>query len=174
MDLAKHIRDVPDFPKKGIVFKDIMPLVADPAALKEAVGRMADPWRGKGVTKVVAAEARGFIFGPAVAIEIGAGFAALRKPGKLPYRTRSVTYELEYGTDTLCLHEDAVAPGEKVLMVDDLLATGGTIGGACELIAELGGDIVGISFLIELAFLGGQKRLPVGVPVESLVVCEAE
>ncbi len=169
MDLGKFIRDVPDFPKKGIVFKDIMPLLADPAALKDAVVRMADPWRDGDVTKVVAAEARGFIFGPAIAIELGCGFAALRKPGKLPYKTRSVTYELEYGTDTLCIHEDAVRPGDKVLLVDDLLATGGTVGGAAELVAELGGKIVGISFLVELDFLEGRKRLPVGVTVESLI-----
>ncbi len=174
MDLAKLIRDVPDFPKKGIVFKDIMPLLADPAALKESVKLMSDPWRGKGVQQVVAAEARGFIFGPAIAVELGAGFAALRKPGKLPYRTRTVTYELEYGTDTLCIHEDAVGPGEKVLLVDDLLATGGTVGGACELLAEFGGEIVGIQFLVELAFLDGRKRLPVGVPVNSIITFGGE
>jgi adenine phosphoribosyltransferase len=174
VDLAKFIRDIPDFPKKGIVFKDIMPLCADPEALGDAVARMAEPWRGKGVTKVVAAEARGFIFGPAIAIELGAGFAALRKPGKLPYKTRSVTYELEYGTDTLCIHEDAVGPGDKVLLVDDLLATGGTVGGSAELVAELGGDIVGISFLVELTFLNGRKRLPVGVPVEALIEYDSE
>lgn len=174
MDLAGLIRDVPDFPKKGIVFKDIMPLVADPEGLKEAVAAMAAPWRGKGVTKVVAAEARGFIFGPAVAMELGAGFAALRKPGKLPYRSRSVTYDLEYGTDTLCIHEDAVGPGDRVLLVDDLLATGGTIGGAAQLIAELGAELVGIGFLIELCFLNGRKRLPVGVPVESIITYDSE
>ncbi len=174
MDLAKFIRDVPDFPKKGIIFKDIMPLLADPAALRDAVRRMADPWRDTGVTKVVAAEARGFIFGPAIAIELGCGFAALRKPGKLPYKTRSVTSELEYGTDTLCIHEDAVGPKDKVLLVDDLLATGGTIGGAARLIQELGGELVGLSFLIELTFLGGRKRLPVGVPVESIIAFDSE
>ena len=174
MDLAKLIRDVPDFPKKGIVFKDIMPLVADPEGLREAVRAMAAPWRAKGVTSVVAAEARGFIFGPAIALELGAGFAALRKPGKLPYKSRSVTYDLEYGTDTLCIHEDAVGPRDRVLLVDDLLATGGTVGGAAQLIQELGGELVGISFLIELRFLGGRKRLPVGVPVEAIIAYDSE
>ncbi len=174
MDLAKLIRDVPDFPKKGIVFKDIMPLIADPEGLKEAVAAMAAPWRDKGITVVVAAEARGFIFGPPIALELGAGFAALRKPGKLPYKSKSVTYDLEYGTDTLCIHEDAVGPKDKILLVDDLLATGGTVGGAVQLIQELGGEIVGLSFLIELAFLGGRKRLPVGVPVESVIMYGAE
>jgi len=169
MDLAKYIRDVPDFPKKGIVFKDIMPLVADAAAFREAVRLMCDPWRARGVTDVVAVEARGFIFGGAVAIELGAGFTALRKKGKLPYRTRSVTYELEYGTDTLFIHEDAIKPGDKVLLVDDLLATGGTMAGAAELVRELGGTLAGFSFLIELEFLNGRKRLPVGVPVSSVI-----
>lgn len=169
MDLSKFIRDVPDFPKKGIIFKDIMPLVADPAAFREAVMRMCEPWRGKGITDVVAVEARGFIFGGAVAIELGAGFAALRKKGKLPYKTRSVTYQLEYGTDTLFIHEDAIMPGDKVLLVDDLLATGGTMAGAAELVRELGGTLMGFSFLIELEFLEGRKRLPVGVPVASVI-----
>jgi adenine phosphoribosyltransferase len=174
MDLAQHIRDVPDFPKQGIVFKDIMPLVANPIAFKESIKQMSDPWRDKGVTHIVAAEARGFIFGSAIAIELGAGFAALRKPGKLPYKTKSVTYDLEYGTDTLCIHEDAVGPRDKVLIVDDLLATGGTIEGSAKLIADMGASIVGIQFLIELAFLGGRKRLPEGVPVESVIIYSGE
>jgi adenine phosphoribosyltransferase len=174
MDLASYVRDIPDFPKKGIVFKDIMPLVGDPKALREAVRLMAEPWRDKGITKVVAVEARGFIFGGALAIELGAGFAALRKPGKLPYKTKQVTYDLEYGTDTICIHEDALGPRDKVLLADDLLATGGTVGGAAELVRELGAEIAGIAFLIELEFLGGRKRLPVGVPVESLVRYSAE
>jgi adenine phosphoribosyltransferase len=174
MDLAQHIRDVPDFPKQGIVFRDIMPLVANPIAFKESIKQMSDPWRDKGVTHIVAAEARGFIFGSAIAIELGAGFAALRKPGKLPYKTKSVTYDLEYGTDTLCIHEDAVGPRDKVLIVDDLLATGGTIEGSAKLIADMGASIVGIQFLIELAFLGGRKRLPEGVPVESVIIYSGE
>jgi len=169
MDLASYVRDVPDFPKEGIVFKDIMPLVGNPEAFREAVKQMADPWRDKGVTHVVAAEARGFIFGTPIAMELDAGFAALRKPGKLPYKTKSVTYDLEYGTDTLCIHEDAVGPNDKVLIVDDLLATGGTIEGAAQLVRDLGAGIVGIQFLIELGFLNGRKRLPVGVQVESVI-----
>ena len=169
MDLAKYIRDIPDFPKPGIVFKDITPLLGDPEALRAAVKRMADPWRDKGVGQVVGAEARGFIFGAGVALELGAGFSPLRKPGKLPYRTKEVSYDLEYGTDTLCIHEDAVGPRDKVLMVDDLLATGGTMGGSAELVREMGAEIVGISFLVELSFLDGRKRLPVGVPVDSVL-----
>ena len=169
VDLAEFVRDIPDFPKKGIVFKDITPLIGDPAALAEAVRRMADPWRHKKITRVVGAEARGFIFGPAVAIELAAGFAPLRKPGKLPYRTKAVTYALEYGTDTLCIHEDAIGPRDNVLLLDDLLATGGTMAGACELVRDLGAKIVGISFLVELDFLQGRKRLPVGIPVESVI-----
>jgi adenine phosphoribosyltransferase len=174
MKLESFIRDVPDFPKPGIVFKDIMPLVGNAEALKEAIRQMSAPWRGKGVTRVVAAEARGFIFGSAVAVELGAGFAALRKPGKLPFKTRSVTYDLEYGTDTLCMHEDAVGPKDEVLIVDDLLATGGTIEGSAQLIRDLGASVVGIQFLIELEFLHGRKRLPVGVPVESVIRYAAE
>ena len=174
MDLAKYVRDIPDFPKPGIVFKDIMPLVGDPEALHAAVARMADPWRDRGVTCVLAAEARGFIFGTGVALELGAGFAPLRKPGKLPYRTKEVSYDLEYGTDTLCIHEDAVGPRDKVLLVDDLLATGGTMGGSAELVREMGAEIIGISFLIELSFLGGRKRLPVGVAVDSVLQYESE
>ena len=169
MDLAKYIRDIPDFPKPGIVFKDITPLLGDPEALHAAVKRMADPWRDKGVGQIVAAEARGFIFGTGVALELGAGFSPLRKPGKLPYRTKEVSYDLEYGTDTLCIHEDAVGPTDKVLLVDDLLATGGTMGGSAELVREMGAEIVGISFLVELTFLDGRKRLPVGVPVDSVL-----
>lgn len=172
MDLKSFIRDVHDFPKEGIVFKDIMPLLESPTALAFAVEEMVKPWRDKEISKVVAAEARGFIFGPAMAILLGAGFATLRKPGKLPYKTKSVTYELEYGTDTLCIHEDAIAPGENILLVDDLLATGGTVGGACELLRELGGDLVGVSFLVELAFLEGRKRLPVDVAVNSVIIYE--
>jgi adenine phosphoribosyltransferase len=174
MDLAKYIRDIPDFPKPGIVFKDITPLIGDAEALRAAVKRMADPWRDKGITQVVAAEARGFIFGTGVAIELGVGFSPLRKPGKLPHRTKEVSYALEYGTDTLCIHEDAVGPKDNVLLVDDLLATGGTIGGSAELVREMGAEIVGISFLIELNFLNGRKRLPVDVPVDSVLQYESE
>ncbi len=173
MDLRSFIRDVPDFPKKGIVFKDIMPLVQDAGALGAAVHEVAGWYEGKGVSKVVAAEARGFIFAPAIAMELGCGFAAVRKPGKLPYRTRCQTYELEYATDTLCIHEDAVGKGEKVLVFDDLLATGGTAEAMVELVESLGAEVVGAGFLIELAFLKGRERLK-GAAVKSLIVYESE
>jgi adenine phosphoribosyltransferase len=157
--LAKKIRDIADFPKEGIIFKDITPLLMDPECLKEAVCSMADAFRNEGVTKVCAVEARGFILGAAVACELGAGFVPIRKPGKLPAETRCCSYELEYGTDTIEVHADAISPGDKVLMVDDLLATGGTMAAACKLVEELGGKIAGIGFLVELAFLKGMEKL---------------
>ena len=155
MNLTTLIRDVPDFPKPGILFKDITPLLADPGGLAMAVEQMANPFRGKGVSRVCGAESRGFIFGTAVAQALSAGFIPIRKPGKLPAERRAMEYELEYGTDTLEIHADAVRPGEKVLMVDDLLATGGTMKACCDLIDGLGGEIVGVTVLIELAFLKG-------------------
>jgi len=170
-DLAAHLRDVPDFPKEGILFKDITPLLADPAALAEAVKVMADDFRDSGITQVAAAEARGFIFGSAMAIELGAGFVPIRKPGKLPYQTRSETYELEYGTDTVEMHADAVGPDDRVLMVDDLLATGGTMAACCRLVEQAGATIVGIAFLIELAFLPGRDKLP-NYDIRSKIVVE--
>ena len=153
------IRAVPGFPKAGIVFRDIMPVLSDPAVLRQAVERLAEPYRGKGVQVVVGAEARGFIFGPAVALELRAGFVPVRKPGKLPCETVSVTYDLEYGTDTLEMHRDAIAPGARVLLLDDLLATGGTMKACCDMVEQAGGAIVGIAFLVELSFLGGRARL---------------
>lgn len=159
MDLNTLIRDVPDFPKPGIVFKDITTLLRDPAGLAMAVELMASPFRGKGIELVVGAESRGFIFGTAVAQALSAGFVPIRKPKKLPAVTRAMSYELEYGTDTLEIHEDAIEQGQKVLMVDDLLATGGTMNACCELVSQLGGDIVGIGVLIELAFLPGRAKL---------------
>ena len=173
MDFRSFIRDVPDFPKEGIVFRDIMPLVQDAEALRGVVRELAGWYEGKGVSKVVAAEARGFIFAPAIAMELGCGFAAVRKRGKLPHETRCVTYELEYGTDTLCIHEDAVSKGEKVLVFDDLLATGGTAQAMVELVESLGAEVVGVAFLIELAFLKGRERLK-GAVVRSLIVYESE
>ena len=167
-DLKRLIRDVPDFPKEGILFKDITPLLADGPALGMAAEAMAEPFKDKGVVLVVGAEARGFIFAPIIARELGAGFVPVRKPGKLPYKTRSETYELEYGTDTLEIHEDAVKPGDKVLMVDDLLATGGTMGACCRLVESMGGEIVGCSFLVELEFLNGRSKLA-GYRTESLL-----
>ena len=159
MKLEDHIRDIPDFPKEGIVFKDITPLLGDPAALAHSIEEMAAPARALGVTKVAGIESRGFIFGTAVAKELGVGFVPIRKPGKLPYETRSVEYELEYGTDTIEMHVDAVDPGEKVLLVDDLLATGGTMAAAAQLLRDQGAAIAACSVVIELGFLEGRKRL---------------
>ncbi len=158
-DLEKLIRDVPDFPKKGVLFKDITPLLADPAGLSLAVEYLTQPYRAAHIDVVVGAESRGFIFGTAVARNLSAGFVPIRKPGKLPAAKRSHTYELEYGTDTVEIHADAVRPGQRVLMMDDLLATGGTMRACCELVKELGGQIVGVAVLIELAFLKGREKL---------------
>jgi adenine phosphoribosyltransferase len=168
MDLSSFIRDVPDFPKPGIIFKDITPLLRAPEALREAVRRMAEPYRARGCDVVVAAEARGFIFGGAVACELGAGFVPVRKPGKLPWRTVQKTYSLEYGEDTLCMHEDAVADGQRVLLLDDVLATGGTMRAVADMAADRGAEIVGCGFLVELSFLGGREKLS-GIDVTSLI-----
>jgi len=159
MDLTEHIRDIADYPKPGIVFKDITPLLQSPKALAMAVERMANPFRGKGIEVVAGAESRGFIFGTAIAQALSAGFIPIRKPNKLPHKTRAITYDLEYGTDTLEIHEDAVKPGQKVLMVDDLLATGGTMRACCDLVKQLGGELLGITVLIELTFLPGRAKL---------------
>ena len=159
INLTDYIRDIPDFPKPGIVFKDITPLLQSPGALAMAVEQMANPYRGMGVQQVVGAESRGFIFGTAVAQALSAGFIPIRKPNKLPFDTRSITYELEYGTDSLEIHTDAVTPGERLLMVDDLLATGGTMKACCDMVDQLGGDIIGITVLIELTFLTGREKL---------------
>jgi adenine phosphoribosyltransferase len=159
LDLRTLIREIPDFPKPGIGFKDITPLLADPDALAEAVRALAEYARPLQVDCVVAAEARGFLLGPALALELGAGFALARKPGKLPYETVSADYLLEYGEGSLELHTDAVAAGRRVLVHDDLLATGGTAATLCELVEGLGGEVVGCGFLIELAFLPGRERL---------------
>jgi adenine phosphoribosyltransferase len=158
-ELRSLIRDIPDFPRPGILFKDITPLMADPDALGAAVSGLADYARPLEVDCVLAAEARGFLLGPALALALGAGFALARKPGKLPYDTVSAEYQLEYGRDSLELHSDAVGPGTRVLVHDDLLATGGTASALCELVEALGGEVVGCSFLIELAQLGGRARL---------------
>ncbi len=156
MQLETLIRDIPDFPKEGIIFKDITPLLADPAGFRTAVDSLAEKLEGVKASKIVAAEARGFIFGAALAYKLGLGFVPIRKPGKLPYKAISVTYDLEYGTDTLCMHEDAVAHGESVIVVDDLLATGGTIGGVLQLLKKAGASAEAIVFLIELDFLKGR------------------
>jgi adenine phosphoribosyltransferase len=158
-DLRALIRDIPDFPRAGIIFKDITPLMADPEALAEAVRLLADYARPLAVDCVVAAEARGFLLGAALAVELGAGFVLARKPGKLPYDTVSAEYLLEYGEGQLELHTDAIAPGKRVLVHDDLLATGGTALALCDLVEQLGGEVLGCGFLIELAFLEGRERL---------------
>lgn len=154
------IRDVPDFPKKGIVFKDITPLLADPKVFGEMIKHFADQYRKSGITKVLGIEARGFLLAAPIAMELGAGIVPVRKKGKLPYKTISASYALEYGTDTLEIHEDAVKPGEKVLIVDDVLATGGTAAAVCDLVRKLGGKVAGVAMLIELGFLDGRKKLP--------------
>lgn len=154
------IRDVPDFPKKGIVFKDITPLLADHAAFTETVNCIAGAYKGRGITKVLGIEARGFILAAPVALALGAGMVPVRKKGKLPYKTVSGTYALEYGEDTLQMHEDAVGKGEKVLIVDDVLATGGTAGAVVALVEKLGGKVDAVAVLIELGFLNGRAKLP--------------
>jgi adenine phosphoribosyltransferase len=167
-DLLSYIRDIPDFPKPGILFKDITPLLADPEALKEAVRRMAQQVANRDVDIVGAAEARGFLFGTPLALELGVGFVPIRKPGKLPYRRVAQVYELEYGTDTLEMHSDALHPGTRILLVDDVLATGGTMKACCDLVRSIGAEVVACSFLIELGFLGGRTRLEPNA-VESVI-----
>jgi adenine phosphoribosyltransferase len=162
------IRDVPDFPKPGILFKDVTPLLADPAGLALAVEFMAQPFRGRAVDVVVGAESRGFIFGTAVAKSLAVGFVPVRKPGRLPARTRRYEYTLEYGVDALEIHEDAVQSGQRVLVVDDLLATGGTLSACCKLVDQLGGRIIGVVVLIELRDLKGRERLA-EYPVFSII-----
>jgi len=169
MDLPHYIRDVPDVPKPGIVFKDITPLLADPAALAMAVELMSSPYRKKGIELVVGAESRGFIFGTAVAQTLSAGFVPVRKPNKLPCQTRAIEYTLEYGTDTLEIHADALRHGQRVLIVDDLLATGGTLQACCQLVEGLGGTIEGIAVLIELGFLDGRRQLESHGEVHAVV-----
>ncbi len=173
VDLARFVRDIPDFPTPGIVFKDITPLLADGDALDAAVKGLADRTRAWNADVVIGAEARGFLLGPALARELGAGFVLARKPGKLPYDTVRAEYLLEYGTDALELHTDAVAGGTRVLVHDDLLATGGTAKALCELVEQLGGHVVGCGFLIELAFLDGRAQLA-GHDVEALLRYDAE
>ena len=163
------IRDIPDFPTPGIVFKDITPVLANAAAFQSVIADMVAPYVGQGLTHVAGIEARGFILATPVADRLGLGFVPVRKPGKLPAATRSVSYELEYGTDVLELHSDAVGPGDRVLVVDDVIATGGTAAAAIQLIEELGATVVGLSVYVELAFLAGASRLN-GTPLSALVV----
>jgi adenine phosphoribosyltransferase len=173
VDLKTRIRSIADFPKPGILFRDITPLLGDGRLFAEAVRRMAEPYKPGDVDAVVGAEARGFIFGTAVALALGAGFVPVRKRGKLPAETVRATYDLEYGTDTIEMHADAIRKGSRALMVDDLLATGGTMAAACELVERAGGRVAGVEFLIELAFLGGRRRLA-KYRVRSQIVYEDE
>jgi adenine phosphoribosyltransferase len=172
MDLSPYIRDIPDFPQEGVMFKDITPLLGDPAAFHETIDLIASEYADSGVTKVLGAEARGFIFGGALAYKLGAGFVPARKPGKLPWKTTKADYQLEYGVDSLEMHLDAIAPGDKVVIVDDVLATGGTAGAKAELVKNNGGEVVGFAFLIELDFLGGRAKLPPELKVISLIHVE--
>ena len=167
-DLKAKIRDVPDFPEPGIVFKDIMPLLADPASLQETVELLAEWVEPRRPDLILGAEARGFILGAALAYKLGCGFVAARRPGKLPWKTVSASYALEYGENSLELHADAIDDGQRVLVHDDVLATGGTAKAICDLAAQLGGEIVGVSFVIELDFLDGRKQLE-GYDVQSLI-----
>jgi len=172
-DIGAYLRDVPDFPKKGIIFKDITPLLASYEALSATLDKLSEPYVGKGVQYVAGIESRGFIFGAPLAERLEAGFVPIRKPGKLPAKTISQSYELEYGTDSVEVHADAFAAGAKVLMVDDLLATGGTMAAACRLVEKLDGKIVGVEFVVELCFLNGRDKLS-GYEVHSLVQVSGE
>ncbi|MBN1639536.1 MAG: adenine phosphoribosyltransferase [Ignavibacteriales bacterium] len=159
MSLKDLIRDVPNFPKQGIIFKDITTLLKSPEGLKNALNELLELAKDKGITKVVGIESRGFILGGALADKLGVGFVPIRKPGKLPAETISESYTLEYGTDSIEIHKDAIEKGDKVLLHDDLLATGGTMEAACRLVEKLGGEVVQITFLIELSFLNGREKL---------------
>lgn len=159
MNLEAHIRDIPDFPKPGIVFKDITPLLGHPEAFEASIRELATPFRDERIDAVVGIESRGFIFGAVVARELGVGFVPVRKPGKLPADTLSVSYALEYGEDTVEIHRDALSEGQEVLIVDDVLATGGTMAATCELVEKTGARITGVAFLVELGFLNGRNKL---------------
>jgi adenine phosphoribosyltransferase len=168
LDLRDRVRDVPDFPKPGIVFKDLMPLVADAVYFRETIDRLAELARPRQPDIILGAEARGFIFGGALADRLGCGFVPARKPGKLPWNTVEATYDLEYGTDSLQVHADAIGKGTRVIVHDDVLATGGTARAKTELVEQLGGEVVGLLFVVELTFLNGRDKLT-GYDVESLI-----
>lgn len=171
MNLKSIIRDIPDFPKPGIIFKDITPLLSDHLAFRKAILDISARFADSDIDLILGAEARGFIFGSVLAYEMGVGFVPARKPGKLPHRTTNATYELEYGTDSLEVHADAISPGQRVLVVDDVLATGGTAGAKTELVEKLGGKVAGLAFLIELTFLSGRDKLA-GYDIFSLISYE--
>jgi len=168
LNLSDYIRSIPDFPKPGILFRDITPLLSSARALRYAVEGLVNPFRDKKIEIVAAAEARGFIFAAPVALELNAALVPIRKPGKLPFKTLAYTYDLEYGTDTLQIHSDAISRGAKVLVVDDLLATGGTVEACCKLVEKAGGTVVGCAFLIELTGLKGARRIA-KYPMVSLI-----
>lgn len=172
-DLKQHIRSVPDWPEEGIVFRDITTLLKDSGALQRSVDELAEPFEDRDIDQVVAAEARGFILGPPVAMQLDAGFIPVRKPGKLPAETIEETYELEYGTDTLTMHRDALEPGASVLMLDDLLATGGTMAACCRMVEKMDAEIEACAFLIELDFLEGRQKLQ-DYEIVSLIHYESE
>lgn len=173
MNLKEHVRNVPDFPKPGIMFRDITPLLSHPAAFRETIRRMAEHFRGRNITAIAAAEARGFIFAAPLALELNVGFVPVRKPGKLPFDTQAFHYELEYGTDSLEIHTDAFKKGDQVLLVDDLLATGGTINACARLAENSGAVIAGCAFAIELTFLRGRDKL-LGYDVFSVIEYDGE
>ena len=167
--IKSKIRDVPDFPREGILFKDITTVLRDPEAFKHAVNLLAKHYERQKIDYIAGIEARGFIFGSALAYKLGVGFIPIRKPGKLPSKTERVSYELEYGTDSLEIHIDAVEPGKRVLIVDDLLATGGTAEAALKLVKKIGGVVIGIAFVVELEFLKGREKLPEDCKITRLI-----
>lgn len=167
-NLKEHIRDIPNFPKEGIIFKDITTLLKDPKAFKQAIDLLAGHFKNEKIDVVIGIESRGFIFGSVLAYKLGAGFVPVRKKGKLPYKTKSVTYELEYGTDTLEIHKDALSSKDRVLIVDDLLATGGTVCAVTKLVKSFRAKIAGIAFLVELTFLKGKDKLK-DIPIHSVI-----
>jgi len=171
--LKDYIRDVPDFPKEGIIFKDITPLLRSPKSFQAVVGSLADKFADERIDLVLGVEARGFIIAGAVALNLGVGFVPVRKAGKLPCETRAVEFELEYGTDTLEMHNDAVEPGQRVLIIDDLLATGGTAVACCKLVENAGAEVAALAFVIELSFLEGRKKLR-GYQILSLIQYDQE
>jgi adenine phosphoribosyltransferase len=169
--VKKIIRDIPDFPKEGIVFKDITTVLKDSEGLKRTIDFLTEQFKDKKIDYVAGIESRGFIFGTPLAYNLGAGFVVIRKPGKLPADVESITYDLEYGTDTLEIHKDAIEKGKRVLVVDDLLATGGTAAAACDLVKKVGGEVAGMGFIIELEALNGRAKFPKDVEVISMVKC---
>ncbi|MEI8377747.1 MAG: adenine phosphoribosyltransferase [bacterium] len=169
--VRKIIRDVPNFPKEGIIFKDITTVLKDSEGLKRTIDYLTEQFKDKKIDYVAGIESRGFIFGTPLAYNLGAGFIVVRKPGKLPAAVESITYDLEYGSDTLEVHKDAIEPGKRVLIIDDLLATGGTAAAACDLVKKIGGEVVGIAFIIEIEGLGGRDKLPKDIEIVSMVNC---